>query len=74
MFFSMVVELHNGIDFASNLTGVPLGRTEVLVVPNAAPFRESSREHGPRGTRIDGRYESCVCHGFRKVLVVQSSG
>ena len=39
---------------ARDITGMPLGRTEVLVVPNDAPSRELSHGQGPRLVRLHG--------------------
>ena len=60
LFSSMVVTLQDTIDFASAITGVPLGRTDVLIVPNDAPSRELSHGHGPKGAHCDGGSECCV--------------
>ena len=47
LFLSMDVDKQSTIDFASNITGAPLGRTAVLVGASEAPFRELSHElHG----------------------------
>ena len=68
LFFSMVVTLQKTIDFASDITGVPFGRTEALVVPNDAPSRELSHGQVLGGGPFDGRFKSWVFHVFLGVL------
>ena len=48
--------------FASDIIGVPLGRTDVLVVTNNAPSREVSHGQAVEGARFDGgRKDGCSC-------------
>ena len=56
--------MQNTTIFASGITGVPLARTEVSVIPNDAPFRELSHGQGPGGAHFDEGSESCVFHVF----------
>ena len=58
LFSSAGVELQNTLIFASGITAVPLGRTEILVVPNDAPSRELSQGQGLGGARFDGAFTS----------------
>ena len=46
------------MDFASDITGVPLDRTEVLVVPSDAPSHELSHGQGLGVARFHGGLES----------------
>ncbi len=54
----LVVKSQNTMKFASDITGVPLGRTEVLVVPNDAPSRELSHGQVLGGAPFDGGFKS----------------
>ena len=50
------------MEYASDITGVPLGRTEAIVVPNDAPSRELSHVQGLGVAPFHSGFKSWVFH------------
>ena len=60
----MVVKSQSTLKFASGITGVPFGRTEVLIGAIDAPSPELSHGHGLKGACFHGVSKSLDLHDF----------